>query len=301
MVGLRLALDLNKHASHPQTNLPIFWQFQAFPLRRQHHTHSIHTYSTVTDPPTTYLTSTPDTFTMVNVINVALRGLEVLHALSPRSPSCEILTTFPNQQIFFAIVILGLSANLVKTQAYGGAPSITNYEVFLGIWLFVISFLGIAGDFIGALGGVVMVALDALTVLFTFAGGVVSSPFSSLTALSAQSRTRRFYSLRNLSANEMTGTGRQTRRALLLLQRRQLQLRVPGQQRRHQRRQEQQGPGRPAHEPRVQVPRGAGGHRLHLVRVRGFRGDVRAQLLELEEGRDKVREGRVLGEECLGD
>lgn len=73
-------------------------------------------------------------------------------------------------------MILGLSANLVKTQAYGGAPSITNYEVFLGIWLLVIAFIGIAGDFIGALGGVVMVALDGLSILFTFAGGVVSSP-----------------------------------------------------------------------------------------------------------------------------
>ena len=76
-------------------------------------------------------------------------------------------------QIFFAIVILGLSGHLVATQAYGGSPSITNYEVFLGIWLFVISFVGLAGGFISALGGVVMVALDALSILFTFAGGVV--------------------------------------------------------------------------------------------------------------------------------
>ncbi|KAL6719983.1 hypothetical protein ACLMJK_001904 [Lecanora helva] len=87
---------------------------------------------------------------MANIVNIALRGL----------------------QFFFAIVILGLSGHLVASQTFGGAPSITNYEVFLGIWLFVISVIGLAGSFISALSGVVMVALDALSVLFTFAGGV---------------------------------------------------------------------------------------------------------------------------------
>ncbi len=52
-------------------------------------------------------------------------------------------------------MILGLSGHLVADQAFGGAPSITNYEVFLGIWLLVISCVGLAGGFISALGGVV--------------------------------------------------------------------------------------------------------------------------------------------------
>lgn len=39
----------------------------------------------------------------------------------------------------------------------------------------MIALLGIAGTFISALGGVVMAALDALSILFTFAGGVVRS------------------------------------------------------------------------------------------------------------------------------
>jgi len=77
-------------------------------------------------------------------------------------------------------VILGLSGHLVADQAFGGAPSITNYEVFLGIWLLVISCVGLAGGFISALGGVVMVALDALSILFTFAGGVVRCDFLQL-------------------------------------------------------------------------------------------------------------------------
>ncbi|KAL9077221.1 MAG: hypothetical protein Q9161_000487 [Pseudevernia consocians] len=87
---------------------------------------------------------------MASIPNMALRGLEV----------------------FFAILVLGLSGHLVASQAYGGAPSSTNYNVFLGIWLLVIAFIGLAASFVSALGGVVMTALDALSVLFAFAGGV---------------------------------------------------------------------------------------------------------------------------------
>ena len=106
---------------------------------------------------------------MASIPNLALRGLQV--SCPPSSVSIRQLANIP--QFFFAIVILGLSGHLVATQAFGGAPSITNYEVFLGIWLFVICLIGVAGNFIGALGGIVMVALDALSILFTFAGGVV--------------------------------------------------------------------------------------------------------------------------------
>ena len=37
----------------------------------------------------------------------------------------------------------------------------------------MIALIGLLADFVSALGGVVMVALDALSVLFAFAGGVV--------------------------------------------------------------------------------------------------------------------------------
>ena len=84
-----------------------------------------------------------------------------------------------NLQIFFAILVLGLSGHLVADQRYGGAPSITNYCVFLGIWLIVVSLVGLAGSFIDAIGGIIMLGLDALTILFTFAGGVVSLTYSA--------------------------------------------------------------------------------------------------------------------------
>ncbi|KAL2054451.1 hypothetical protein ABVK25_005199 [Lepraria finkii] len=74
-------------------------------------------------------------------------------------------------QIFFAVVILGLSGHLVASQSLGGAPSVTNYEVFLGIWLLVISFLGLAATKVDALAGIVGVALEGLSLLFAFAGG----------------------------------------------------------------------------------------------------------------------------------
>ena len=70
-------------------------------------------------------------------------------------------------------MILGLSGYLVASQAYGGAPSVTNYEVFLGIWLIVVSIIGLVASRIEALAGPVGVGLEALTILFTFAGGTV--------------------------------------------------------------------------------------------------------------------------------
>ena len=112
---------------------------------------------------------------MPAIINIALRGLQVSASTPPPPPSSarsRKLTTF-HKQIFFAIVILGLSGHLVASQALGGAPSVTNYEVFLGIWLLVVSFLGLAAIKVDALAGIVGVALEGLTLLFTFAGGTV--------------------------------------------------------------------------------------------------------------------------------
>ncbi|CAF9942450.1 hypothetical protein IMSHALPRED_003687 [Imshaugia aleurites] len=99
-------------------------------------------------------------------------------------------------EIFFAILILGLSGHLVASQVYGGAPSSTNYNVFLGIWLLVIALLGLAASFVSALGGVVMFALDALSVLFSFAGGVAYA-----VKLGAHSCSRASYTAHNVVIN----------------------------------------------------------------------------------------------------
>ena len=75
-------------------------------------------------------------------------------------------------QIFFGILILGLSGHLVATQLYGGAPSSTNYNVFLGLYVLVAALVGLASGFVSALRGLVTLVTDSLAVLFTFAGGV---------------------------------------------------------------------------------------------------------------------------------
>ena len=41
----------------------------------------------------------------------------------------------------------------------------------------MIALIGLLADFVSAIGGLVMVALDALSVLFAFAGGVVRLSF----------------------------------------------------------------------------------------------------------------------------
>lgn len=89
-------------------------------------------------------------------------------------PCCRTATdSSVTQQILFGVIVLGLSGHLVATQVLGGAPSATNYNVFLGIWIIVIAAIGILSGFLSMLAGIVMMALDALSVLFTFAGGVV--------------------------------------------------------------------------------------------------------------------------------
>ncbi|KAL8823542.1 MAG: hypothetical protein Q9191_005760 [Dirinaria sp. TL-2023a] len=75
-------------------------------------------------------------------------------------------------ELAFSVIVLGLSANLVATQHFGGAPATTNYEVFVGIIGIVAALVGLAASFISALGGIVALALDGLTALFLFAGGI---------------------------------------------------------------------------------------------------------------------------------
>jgi len=53
---------------------------------------------------------------------------------------------------------------------------VTNYEVFAGILCMVAAIIGLAGSFISSIGGVIALAVDALTALFLFAGGIVRAP-----------------------------------------------------------------------------------------------------------------------------
>ena len=121
---------------------------------------------------------------MPEIIPLVLRGAQVslplpcvpVCARSPNPcplPSQNIAANNYCSQIFFGILILGLSGHLVASQRYGGAPSATNYEVFAGILCLVVALVGLAASFVSAIGGIIMLALDAATCLFLFAGAIV--------------------------------------------------------------------------------------------------------------------------------
>lgn len=115
---------------------------------------------------------------MPNIINITLRGLEVRFLPSPSHPPCAI--TDRPAQAFFGIVIIGLSGHLVTSQSYGSAPTSTKYNIFLGVWIVLVSFLGFLGSALPRLEGILITCLDALSVLLSFAGGVVSGmPWNS--------------------------------------------------------------------------------------------------------------------------
>lgn len=86
-------------------------------------------------------------------------------------------------------------------QTYGSAPSETSFEVFVGLWVLVVALIGIAAGFLSALAGIVMMALDAFGVLFTFAGGVVRSPQFFLHFLPTSLSSHAFY----MSSKEADG------------------------------------------------------------------------------------------------
>ena len=75
--------------------------------------------------------------------------------------------------MFFGLIILGLSGNLIATQAFGGSPSSTNYNVFVGVWVIAIALVGLAEGVFVALTGAVMTIFDGLSLFITFVGGLV--------------------------------------------------------------------------------------------------------------------------------
>ena len=107
-------------------------------------------------------------------------------------------------QVAFSVIVLALSANLVATQHFGGAPSTTNFEVFVGILGLVAALVGLAASFVSSLGGLIAFVLDGLTALFLFAGGVVRVPLF-LHCISTRAKADRMYFLgfRSKDSNQL--------------------------------------------------------------------------------------------------
>lgn len=100
-------------------------------------------------------------------------GARVLQVSPSRLGAMELGTNMP-LQIIFSAVVLALSVVLVKQYGPGHAPSLFDYGAFCGAASLAIAGVGIVACFYESLQGVIMLALDGLTVLFLLAGGIVS-------------------------------------------------------------------------------------------------------------------------------
>ncbi|ORY08696.1 marvel domain-containing protein [Clohesyomyces aquaticus] len=89
---------------------------------------------------------------MSSIVNLGLRGLQVL----------------------FAIIIIGLTANLINGQVFSGTlPAIIAFTMFTGAFGMLGAILGIASNWVEVLQSILMAGIDALTAFFYLAGGVV--------------------------------------------------------------------------------------------------------------------------------
>lgn len=79
-------------------------------------------------------------------------------------------------QALFAIIVLGLTGHVAS---YGDTPSSDSFLVFTSVWtLLILVYLALAPRFFSALAHpIAMVGLDALTMLFWFAGFIALAVF----------------------------------------------------------------------------------------------------------------------------
>ncbi|KAK1983828.1 marvel domain-containing protein, partial [Colletotrichum cereale] len=71
-----------------------------------------------------------------------------------------------------AIVVLGLSVDLVKGQLLGDAPTTTKYGTFTGGFGLAVAILGLASAFVDAVPALVVMTADALSGLLLLGGGI---------------------------------------------------------------------------------------------------------------------------------
>ncbi|KAK7436965.1 hypothetical protein Landi51_12336 [Colletotrichum acutatum] len=75
-------------------------------------------------------------------------------------------------QGIMAIVVLGLSVDLVKGQKIGDAPTTTKYSTFTGGFGLAVAVLGLLSVFIDAIPALVVMATDALSGVLLLGGGI---------------------------------------------------------------------------------------------------------------------------------
>jgi hypothetical protein len=72
-------------------------------------------------------------------------------------------------------VVLGLAVTLAKKQQYGAVPATTGYESFVGAFGVLAALVGFAALFVEVINGPISWAFDALAMLTSLAGGIVSA------------------------------------------------------------------------------------------------------------------------------
>lgn len=77
-------------------------------------------------------------------------------------------------QGIMAIVVLGLSVDLVKGQKIGDAPTTTKYSTFTGGFGLAVAVIGLVSVFIDAIPALIVMAADAVSGLLLLGGGIVS-------------------------------------------------------------------------------------------------------------------------------
>ena len=133
-------------------------------------------------------TNTPHS-SMYRLINNTLRTITPPACLPPPQSPCAASRYAPFQtlshantrltpsrplQLLLALSTLALSAHLIATQSHAPSPSATSYLVFTGLYTLLVASLGLATPFVRSPpSSLISVVLEALVVLFTFAGGVV--------------------------------------------------------------------------------------------------------------------------------
>ncbi|KAF2270814.1 hypothetical protein CC78DRAFT_527811 [Lojkania enalia] len=76
-------------------------------------------------------------------------------------------------QVLFAIVVLGVTATLLKGQVYGAPPATLSFTAFAGAVSLIGAFVGIAGNWMEMLRGIIIFAVDGVLTLINLAAGLL--------------------------------------------------------------------------------------------------------------------------------
>ncbi|KAF2747522.1 hypothetical protein M011DRAFT_423197, partial [Sporormia fimetaria CBS 119925] len=76
-------------------------------------------------------------------------------------------------QILFAIVIIGLSVDLIRGHKVGSLPNSLGFSAFVGGLSILAGILGLAATWIDGLNSLVGVGIDAIVALVNIAGGIL--------------------------------------------------------------------------------------------------------------------------------